>query len=78
MAFPAPPVAPIVTFVPAHIGETVVVAKLIVGNGFTVTSTVNGVPLQVLFDGVTVYLTTPDVVVALVNVCTIGPATPVD
>ena len=48
-----------------------------VGFGFTVTSTVNGVPAQPLAVGVTVYLTTPAVVVVFVKVCAIGPVTPV-
>ncbi len=50
-------------------------AMLTVLSGFTVTSTVNGVPEQPV--GVTVYLTTPAVVVVLVNVCAIGPVIPV-
>ena len=47
--------------------------------GFTVTSTANGAPEQPLavVVGVTIYLTTPAVVVVLVNICAIGPATPV-
>ena len=52
-------------------------AALAVTAGFTETSTVNGVPAQLLAVGVMVYLTTPTVAVVLVNVCAMGPVTPV-
>jgi len=57
------------------VGLELAVPTVIVG--FTVTSTVNGVPAHPFTDGVTEYLTTPTVVVVLVNVCAIGPKTPV-
>ena len=59
--------------------EFVAVTKLTAtAAGFTVTSTVNGVPAHPLFAvGVTVYRTTPANFVVLVNVCAMGPAAPV-